>query len=310
MKKFDDYVAKLNFKKVALTYIIAAVVLGLLSIAFLGFAFKDRLTFEHDFNKISEKVDTVQNINYLEQDIKTAASRSNDIVDILILNSDNKIVYSAKNSDLSKIDPFVLRKDNADGNHNYFTLNKNSNVYFQLDRNDRLYSVRNTISREKRFKNVYRGKFYESNINTKKIYDLSYAISRSGGNKVYFIRNIKPVSHGEFYLKAVAALATLLFMIYWVLVALWVYADAEKSKLSKVTWGIICLFTNLAGLLVYIIYKQNNKTCYKCKTVQDKNNTFCVNCGERIDNTCQSCGKPVRANDIFCSNCGAKLNKE
>lgn len=60
----------------------------------------------------------------------------------------------------------------------------------------------------------------------------------------------------------------LLFMVCLIIVALWVYQNALKSKLSAPALGIITLFTNIAGVLVYLIYKHINGVCGYCGAVQ------------------------------------------
>lgn len=62
-------------------------------------------------------------------------------------------------------------------------------------------------------------------------------------------------------IKAAAALAMLFFCVYWVLIALWMYNDASKCRLSPLYWGLIGLFTNLIGLIVYKIYKRGMTVC-------------------------------------------------
>jgi len=43
------------------------------------------------------------------------------------------------------------------------------------------------------------------------------------------------------------------------------------------------------GFIVYLIYKQNNLTCYKCGALQSKFNSFCSNCGSEINKSCHNC---------------------
>jgi len=74
----------------------------------------------------------------------------------------------------------------------------------------------------------------------------------------------------------------LFFMIYWILVALWVYKNALKPKLNATIWGIIVLFTNLAGLFVYLIYKQGSQTCKNCDTAINNKDSYYKNCGSEI----------------------------
>ena len=47
-------------------------------------------------------------------------------------------------------------------------------------------------------------------------------------------------------------------------IALWMYKDAAKCRLSSLYWGLIGLFTNLIGLIVYKIYKHSATLCPAC----------------------------------------------
>jgi RNA polymerase subunit RPABC4/transcription elongation factor Spt4 len=149
--------------------------------------------------------------------------------------------------------------------------------------------------------------FFEDNFNSKKIYLLSYIANKAIGYKIYFISDVHPVQKGSLYIEIVGAVATLFFMLYWVLVALWVYQNAQKSKINAVLWGIITLFTNLAGLLIYLIYKQNNQTCFKCGAVQNKGNIYCIYCGTKLSNTCKKCSAIISEGDSFCNHCGNRI---
>ena len=127
--------------------------------------------------------------------------------------------------------------------------------------------------------------------------------------KIYFINQIHPVLNGKEYIKIGLAIAMFLFMIYWVLLALYVYQDALKSKLSPYLWGGITLITNIAGLIVYIIYKKNNKICFKCGAVQNQGNIYCTYCGAKLDKTCSKCGATIFDKDEYCSKCGEKIRE-
>ncbi|CAI3724142.1 hypothetical protein CNEO3_80001 [Clostridium neonatale] len=152
--------------------------------------------------------------------------------------------------------------------------------------------------------------FFRDNFNNEKLYLLSYSANKSTGDKIYFISDIHPIQNAEMYIKIVCAAAMLFFMMYWVLLSIFIYQNAKKSKLSPALWGIITLFTNLAGVFVYLIYKQNNQSCFKCGAVQSKNNIYCIHCGTKISNTCNKCGHVVNKGDKFCNNCGNELPSE
>lgn len=308
MKKLKISINKINFKKVAIVYLIVAVIVGILSAGFLGFTFKDKLTFIYRYNRVSDEVkDNKNGIDAVKPELTALANQSSDIADILILNNEDKIVFSAKNSDLAQTGSLELVSNS--NRENRFLIDKNNpDIYFRLIKKDDLRLLKDIIDSDNETEKGYNDDyFYETNFSSKKVYLLSYITDKTSGNKIYFISDIQPVPNGEFYVKAVAALAVLFFMLYWVFLALWAYANAAKSKLNAVLWGIIVLFTNLAGLFIYLIYKQSSHICYKCGAVQNKANIYCTYCGTKIGATCDHCNSSINDKDNYCKNCGSKI---
>lgn len=111
------------------------------------------------------------------------------------------------------------------------------------------------------------------------------------------------------FLLATVTLLGLLFMLYWLGLALWVYKDSGSKKLNAPLWGLLVLFTNAVGLMVYLIYSQNNQSCYKCGASQSKTNIFCSHCGTKINSSYESCRNVVGKRDCYCGQCGGKLEK-
>lgn len=54
------------------------------------------------------------------------------------------------------------------------------------------------------------------------------------------------------------------------------YRDAAKCRLSPLYWGLIGLFTNLIGLIVYKIYKRSMTACPVCCAAQSAENRHAV----------------------------------
>lgn len=311
MKNFDKLIEKLNFKKIIVLYLVFAVIAGIFSAALLGYTFKDKLLFAYNYNKVSEKIeDRKLGVDAVKADITTLASQSADIVDILILDKNNKVSFSAKNSEFASGGEFDLERSNDEENH-YLVYSQNPNVVFKLLKNDQLMLSTVFLDNEEDIENDHDDNtFFENNFNSKKIYMLSYTADKGTGDKIYFISVVHPVPNGSLSVKIVGALITLFFMLYWVLLALWVYQNARKSKINAVLWGIITLFTNLAGLFIYLIYKQNNKTCFKCGALQNKRNIYCTYCGTKISKTCKDCNAIISEGDNFCNTCGNKISND
>lgn len=152
--------------------------------------------------------------------------------------------------------------------------------------------------------------FYLQNFQNKKVYIISFMRENTDGNKVYVISDPASVPYGWLSLKISTCIVMLLFMIYWVLTAMWVYQNAVRSRLYAPVWGIITLFTNLAGVLLYVIYKNINSVCAFCGAVQSSSNLFCVHCGKQIGISCVQCGSTLKMNDDYCPKCGHKVKSE
>ena len=148
---------------------------------------------------------------------------------------------------------------------------------------------------------------FESNLSSKTIYMLSRVKVHGNDSMVYVITVPTSVPGGMTALKVTAALAMLFFCIYWVLVALWLYNDAAKCKLSPLYWGLIGLFTNIIGLIVYKIYKRSMTLCTSCGAAQNSDHLYCSFCGAKLGTQCESCGCKVAPKDSFCHRCGNKI---
>lgn len=311
MNRFDTFMGKFNFKKAVIIYLIVSILVGAISVGFLAYTFWDKLTFVYEYHKISEKADNNKSeFENLKAELTNLANNTSDMVDVLILNSQNEILFSAKSSELSKNGVLELAASNG-GHSLYLTDQQSPDIYFRLIKDDKLTLSMSMLGIENEVEQEYKDRyFYESNFNAKKVYLLSYIADKSSGDKVYFISDVQPVASGKVYIKAVAAIAMMFFMIYWVLLALWVYARALKSKLNPAIWGIIALFTNLAGLFIFLIYRQGHQTCYKCGALQNKSNLFCTFCGTKLSSVCKECNMIVNEKNSYCGNCGIALSGE
>lgn len=315
MNKLGKFTSKLNFKKITIVYIILAI----LGIVISGFAFyntfKDEISYLHIYNKVDEKMEHGRyNSNAeIEKDLNAIASKSDDLVDIILLDNENNIIYSAKNSDLAQSDKFTLKRIN-DGTSTTFELEENPNISFKVLDDD--FEIENMFNFDRKQieskHNEY--KFYESMDNIDTTYFLTYEIDYHQNIKAYFINKDIEQNNYSMILKGVGligitcAVASLFFVVYWILLALYVYEQARKSNLNPTLWGLITLCTNLIGLLVFLIYKQNVKTCQYCGYPQ--NSVYCVNCGKKIKKTCPKCGAGINPSDVYCNKCGEPLNKE
>jgi hypothetical protein len=79
---------------------------------------------------------------------------------------------------------------------------------------------------------------------------------------------------------AIACLAFVIgWFILWILVAIWVYKDAEKRGKNGVLWLIIVILLGLIGLIIYLVVRGE-------KTAPSRH---CPNCGRTIPEDARSC---------------------
>ena len=307
MNKLEKILSKWNFKKIAVAYIIGAVIALIGCGAAIGIVFHDRISFAYQYTRLEESIGHGHEQHLHTAMVKTAAV-SEDVVDILALDQNNNVVDSAKNSAFAK-DKLELTQKGA--GKKYLFAEAHPNAVFKYVKNDEfmLNSIINTDFGEIRHE-YDDDSFYRPEDSAKDIYMLSCIRDHDSSVKVYVISKPTTVPGGMAVLSVTAAAAVFFFMIYWVLIALWLYRDAARSKLSPLLWGLIGLFTNIIGVIVYEIYKKGCALCPNCGGAQNINHLFCSYCGRPLGKRCASCGGKVGAKDSFCHHCGHDLTEE
>lgn len=115
-----------------------------------------------------------------------------------------------------------------------------------------------------------------------------------------------------------------IWFVLWIIIAIWVYRDAEQRGMSGALWLLIVIFTGLIGLIIYIVvrsdrpqygYAQQPYPQYQYPAYQQQppaqapppaaapppaqppgEARFCPNCGASL---------PPGA--VHCPNCGSKV---
>ena len=309
MDKFNNFIKNLNFKKIFISYVLITVILGILCSAGVGYIYKDKIRLAIKYQSVSEKLENKRpDTETIKADLKALAESSADVTDVLLLDDKNNILYSANQTNLAWDSVFELK--NSSDKDGFLVSDKNSDIAFRFVKKNEFMLSAVFAEKFPEIRDEYdESHFYLNNFQNKKVYIISFLKTGASGNKVYVISNPLSVQYGIPVLKAAACAAILLFMIYWIIIALWVYQNALKSRLYAPVWGIAVLFTNIVGVLIYIIYKSVNGVCAFCGTVQSKTNLFCSHCGRRIGISCDECGRMLCAGDNFCPKCGNKIKQ-
>ena len=301
MNRLEKMLSKWNFKKIAVWYLVLAVITGVLCGGTVGYLYRQRLKFAWQYARLEEAK--------TQEALRTAADKtaaaSEDVVDILVVDENQQVLYSAKDSKFAA-GPLTLTKV-GDAKKYLASADYPDAVFLQVKGDE--FMLNSIVSHDfGKIRSEYDDESaFENGLSAKTVYMLNRVQVRKAGGTAYVITRPTSVPGGETALKVTAALAMLLVCVYWVLVALWMYRDAARCKLSPLYWGLIGLFTNLIGLIVYKIYKHSATLCPACGAAQSAGHLYCSFCGAQLGARCANCGGKVGAKDSFCHHCGNKI---
>lgn len=302
MNRLEKVLSGWNFKKIAVWYLLLAVVAGLACAGTVGYIYRERLNFAWQYSRLEEAKDAAA----LQAAAQKTADASADVVDVLITDGGGRVTFSAKNSEFAS---GTLELVKAGSEKKYLVSDAHPDAAFQYVKSEE-FMLNSIISKDfGKIRSDYDDdSAFESTLSSKTVYMLSRVKAHGGDSRVYVISVPTSVPGGMTALKATAALAMLFFCVYWVLVALWLYRDAAKCRLSPLYWGLIGLFTNIIGLIVYKIYKRSMAVCPSCGAAQSAGHLYCSVCGTQLGRRCESCGCKVGARDGYCHHCGSKIH--
>lgn len=107
-----------------------------------------------------------------------------------------------------------------------------------------------------------------------------------------------------------AAAAVALFLLYWVSLAVWVFMDASRRNNHPALWGVLTLFTNFVGLIVYLVARPEALVCNTCKEPLQQGYSYCPICGALNKGRCPGCNELVQEQWTHCPYCGTALPTE
>ena len=301
MNRLEKILSRWSFKKIAVWYLILAIVAGLCCVGVVGYLYRERLNFAWQYSRLEEaKDDAARKVA-----AQKTADASGDVVDVLILDGKNQVTYSAKNSEFSS---GTLELTKAGSEKKYLISDAHPDAAFQYVKSEE-FMLKSIINKDfGKIRSDYDDdSAFDSTLSDKTIYMLGRVNVHHSDSRIYVITVPTSVPGGMTALKATAALAMLFFCVYWVLIALWMYKDAAGCRLSPLYWGLIGLFTNIIGLIVYKIYKRSMAICPACGTAQSADHLYCSACGAQLGTRCKGCGCKVGTKDSFCHHCGNKI---
>lgn len=305
MKKLDLILEKLNFKKAIKLYLILSVFIMLVCVASTLFISREKLKMAWNYEKVSHTFRDKTSDASLKSQLGSLMASSSEVKNIIMVGRDNSILYKI-NDTLIK-NSKVLQFTQTDNHSNYLIDNVNKNVIYKVVKDDDILINKDFIDNHKKIESDINDSYsFEKDLGTNDIYLLNYMVQENTGNKLFIIRSVIEIPNLEMMLKITFAVLVLIFALYWIGLALWVYKDANKKNTNGPLWGLLVLVTNIVGVIVYLMFKQNSILCNQCGALQNKNNKHCSNCGVKINATCKKCGNIVTNDENYCKNCGDK----
>ncbi len=182
-----------------------AVLAGVACAVTVGCIYKERLNFAWQYSRLEKAADD----SALKAAAQKTADASADVVDVLILNKQNKVTYSAKNSEFGA---GTLELTRLGSNQKYLTAKNYPAAVFQFVKSEEfmLNSIMNKDFGKIRT-DYDDDSAFETNLAEKNIYMLS-RVGIRGGSKAYVITVPTTVPGGLTALKGTAALAMLFFL--------------------------------------------------------------------------------------------------
>ncbi len=283
-------IENINFKKVVRIYLILLIITIIGMCFFLGNKYFNKLEFIYNYYKINELFDKKYDIKTIEKNLSDFVNKEEEVIDAVIINNGN-IVYTVNDkykNDLTKIEGSKRYYEDTSGN--IYKLSKKDDLFLSL-----------FLQEE--------DKDYDDEFQLNKKYDNKYLVTYLKNNQdlIVIVSQIKPIANSELYLKISLSILLMFFMLYWIITVLMIYQNALKLKLNRYLWGILVLFTNIFGVIIYLIYKLTRITCSKCNMSNNNSNLYCPNCGNKINECCKKCHSIINKNDKYCKSCGEKL---
>jgi hypothetical protein len=160
MKRLDDFIDKLNFKKAVKIYVTLSVVLVILCISAIAYVSKDKICMALDYNKTSELFRREGFNDKVKAQLNKLASDSKDINNIIVLDKNNNIVFKVNDNFLNgknnlKFTPYEQREG-------YLQDNINKDIIYKPVREENIILDKNYIKHNREIENDIDAKlFYE-----------------------------------------------------------------------------------------------------------------------------------------------------
>ena len=121
----------------------------------------------------------------------------------------------------------------------------------------------------------------------------------------------EPSLGAKLLLGGYALLCCVIFAVYWLAVAVWLYRAGALAHLYGPLWLLAGLCGNLLAVALFLLLRSIfRKKCPDCGSWLGHKARFCIHCGKSFYTRCPSCGKECGQEEKFCSACGHAVLEE
>ncbi len=129
------------------------------------------------------------------------------------------------------------------------------------------------------------------------------------------------------FLRVSFQVVLLLFVVIWIALVYWTYADAGRRGTSSVLWGIVAVVLPYLGTFLYLIVRppeyleesrerelevavlerelrNNILLCPNCRNLVERDYLICPVCNWELKKPCVNCERPINMEWDTCPYCG------
>ena len=233
---------------------------------------------------------------------------------IIICDNNSNIVFKANDQIIGDIDKFELKPDREMPNISrlkespiwFAAIPKKIEPFSLIPRSGAVMRSGESMMMDKRYYFSNKGgEAGRKGIKQDLLFINSFSTTTKGLNIYYISGHFKENKLIEM-LFASHELLRLLILIFWILLAVWVYRDSKARGLHEAFWGLLTLFSGLVGLMIYLIMKHRMKFCSICNMKVEKGSSYCQEFGSALRNECPSCKNMMDLKYNYCTCCGTK----
>jgi len=286
--------------------------------------YRDRELREQAFESVLEALEFNGLDDITKERISELAALYGDYSNIIVTDDAGNMVYNLNEGYMPDKDVFNVIVDTSGNSKTYaaytygYIIDANKNIKYQM-RFDRIYNslklydltkasgFAESVFLDDEGNKLLFYNFSSSSSSTKK---MNYAYIGSKGWNVYTIFN-SSYSYNYSYSRetfnwrdAISGIGVAAFVLFLLLLPIWVFMDAKKVEFKPALWGLLVLFTNIIGLIVFLVVRPEPLLCKNCKHVLDAKFVTCPYCGTQSKDLCIKCKSVLEDTWSICPYCG------